>query len=152
MLCCSHIGWLNQWLGQCPGASPTFSGACETDSGGKSPCKTGLHSDSSVLDVTFINMDCSLVLYGSGHGVCAFCVHSLLGRKGGSGLRSSREQSSGPSFVICLLKLWTHPLLSWASDVSATKWGHLVRGFLRGFTAALKCYLWLWLARGKQGL
>ena len=42
-----------------------------------------------------------------GHGVG---IHSFLGRKGGPAWRSSTEESSGPSFITCLLSLWTCPV------------------------------------------
>ena len=54
-----------------------------------------MHSDSSVHDVTFINMDCSSVLCAVRTCRQAPHAHSLLGRKGGPGQRSSEETSCG---------------------------------------------------------
>ena len=76
-------------------ASPILGSLCSTDSGGKGPCRTGLHSDSSVHDVMFINMDCSPVLCTVRTCSRAPRAHSLLGRKGGPGQRSSEEVSCG---------------------------------------------------------
>ena len=77
------------------GVSSILGSLCSTDSGGKGPCRTGLHSDSSVHDVTFINMDRSPVLCTVRTCSEAPRAHSLLGRKGGPGQRSSEEMSCG---------------------------------------------------------
>ena len=77
------------------GVSSILGSLCSTDSGGKGPCRTGLHSDSSVHDVTFINMDRSPVLCTVRTCSQAPRAHSLLGRKGGPGQRSSEEVSCG---------------------------------------------------------
>ena len=76
-------------------ASPILGSLYSTDSGGKGPCRTGLHSDSSVHDVTFINMDRSPVLCTVRTCSRAPRAHSLLGRKGGPGQRSHEEMSCG---------------------------------------------------------
>ena len=77
------------------GASPILGSLCSTGSHGKGRSRTGLHSDSSVHDVTFINMDCSSVLCAVRTCRQAPHAHSLLGRKGGPGQRSSEETSCG---------------------------------------------------------
>ena len=77
------------------GVSSILGSLCSTDSGGKGPCRTGLHSDSSVHDVTFINMDRSPVLCTVRTCSQAPRAHSFLGRKGGPGQRSSEEVSCG---------------------------------------------------------
>ena len=74
---------------------PPPSGVYAAVSGGKGPCRTGLHSDSSVHDVTFINMDRSPVLCTVRTCSRAPHAHSFVGRKGGPGQRSSEEMSCG---------------------------------------------------------
>ena len=95
------------------GASPILGSLCSTDSGGKGPCRTGLHSDSSVHDVMFINMDRSPVLCTVRTCSQAPRAHSLLGRKGGPGQRSSEEVSCGlvlPAVTLGMFCFLTGPL------------------------------------------
>ena len=77
------------------GASPILGSLCSTDSGGKGSCRTGLHSGSSVHDVTFINVNHSPVLCTVRTCSRAPHAHSFVGRKGGPGQRSSEEMSCG---------------------------------------------------------
>ena len=95
------------------GASPILGSLCSTDSGGKGPCRTGLHSDSSVYDVIFINMDRSPVLCTVRTCSQAPRAHSLLGRKGDPGQRSSEEMSRGlvlPAVTLGMFCFLTGPL------------------------------------------
>ena len=95
------------------GASPVLGSLCSTDSGGKGPCRTGLHSDSSVYDVMFINMDRSPVLCTVRTCSQAPRAHSLLGRKGDPGQRSSEEMSRGlvlPAVTLGMFCFLTGPL------------------------------------------
>ena len=95
------------------GASPILESLCSTDSGGKGPCRTGLHSDSSVYDAMFINMDRSPVLCTVRTCSQAPRAHSLLGRKGGPGQRSSEEMSCGlvlPAVTLGMFCFLTGPL------------------------------------------
>ena len=95
------------------GASPILESLCSTDSGGKGPCRTGLHSDSSVYDVMFINMDRSPVLCTVRTCSQAPRAHSLLGRKGDPGQRSSEEMSRGlvlPAVTLGMFCFLTGPL------------------------------------------
>ena len=95
------------------GASPILGSLCSTDSGGKGPCRTGLHSDSSVYDVMFINMDRSPVLCTVRTCSQAPRAHSLLGRKGDPGQRSSEEMSRGlvlPAVTLGMFCFLTGPL------------------------------------------
>ena len=95
------------------GVSSILGSLCSTDSGGKGPCRTGLHSDSSVHDVTFINMDRSPVLCTVRTCSQAPRAHSLLGRKGGPGQRSSEEMSCGlvlPAVTLGMFCFLTGPL------------------------------------------
>ena len=110
---------------------------CSTDSGGKGPCRTGLHSDSSVCDVTFINMDCSPVFCVV--GTCSWgpfvSISSLAGKEG----LESRVLTPALSLAHCHSG---HVFLpAWTSDVSAVKQGLWIRGHPGGFVAALKCHL-----------
>ena len=56
------------------GVSSILGSLCSTDSGGKGPCRTGLHSDSSVHDVTIINMDCFPSLRGQNTDTFQMCL------------------------------------------------------------------------------
>ena len=72
-------------------------------------------------------------------------ISSLAGREGSE----SRVLSPALSLAHCHSG---HVLLpAWTSDVSAAKQGRWIRGYPGGFVTALKCHLWLWLARGQQG-
>ena len=53
---------------------PPPSGVHAAVSGGKGPCRTGLHSDSSVHDVTIINMDCFPSLRGRNTDTFQMCL------------------------------------------------------------------------------
>ena len=115
-------------------ASPILGNLCSTDSDGKGPCRTGLHSDSSVHDVTFINMDRSPVLCAVKTCRQASRAHSLLGRKGGPGQRSSEEMSCGlvlPAVTLGMFCFLPGPL-TFQEDIGS-----------ESFAASLKCHLCL---------
>ena len=115
-------------------ASPILGSLYSTDSGGKGPCRTGLHSDSSVHDVTFINMDCSSVLCAVRTCRQAPHAHSLLGRKGGPGQRSSEETSCGlvlPAVTLGMFCFLPGPP-TFQEDTGS-----------ESFAASLKCHLCL---------
>ena len=94
------------------------------------PCRTWMHSSSSVHDLTSINMDCSHVLLHSWDMELGSLVPipSLEGREAQHGeVVERRVLAPGSSLACCHSG---HVLLpAWTSDISAVKWGHWVRGF-----------------------
>ena len=86
------------------------------------PCRTGMHSSSSVHDLTSINMDCSPVLLHSWDMELGSLVPipSLVGREAQHGEVAERKVlAPGSSLAHCHSG---HVLLpAWTSDISAVK-------------------------------
>ena len=126
-----------------------------TDPGGKGLFWTGLHSSSSVRDMTSIHMDCSYSAVWLGHKVRApVATCSLVGRETQEGKAAERGVLAPlchlPSLTLDSSCYLPEPLrfLQQSKDTGSegTAW------FPGSFAAALKCHLWLWLARFQQGL
>ena len=97
---------------------------------GMCAAQTGMHSSSSVHDLTSINMDCSHVLLHSWDMELGSLVPipSLAGREAQRGEVTERRVLAPGSSLACCYS--GHVLLpAWTSDISEAKWGHWVRGF-----------------------